>query len=82
MHYLVYYTDLSNREYSSMEPIGIFDDKEKARKVAKIEQSKIDDSYKNMSVDNREKYSLIHLMKSTANGLKIYLIISKKENYI
>lgn len=34
MHYLVYYTDLSNREYSSMEPIGIFDEKEKARKVA------------------------------------------------
>ena len=30
MHYLVYYTDLSNKDYSSMEPIGIFDDKEKA----------------------------------------------------
>ena len=29
-----------------MDPIGIFDDKEKARKIAQIEQSKIDDSYK------------------------------------
>lgn len=55
MHYLVYYTDLSNREYSSMEPIGIFDDKEKARKIAQIEQSKIDVSYKNMSVNNTER---------------------------
>ncbi len=56
MHYLVYYTDLSNRDFCSMEPIGIFDDKEKARKVAQIEQSKIDDSYKNMSfVNDTEK---------------------------
>lgn len=55
MHYLVYYADLSNREYCSMEPIGIFDDKEKARKIAQIEQSKIDDFYKNMRVNNTEK---------------------------
>ena len=56
MHYLVYYTDLSNRDYNSMEPIGIFDDEEKARKIAQIEQSKIDDSYKNMSfVNDAEK---------------------------
>lgn len=56
MHYFVYYTDLSNRDYSSMEAIGIFDDKEKARKIAQIEQSKIDVSYKNMSfVNDTEK---------------------------
>lgn len=55
MHYLVYYTDLSNKDYSSMEPIGIFDDKEKAREVAQIEQSKIDDFYKKMNVNNTEK---------------------------
>lgn len=56
MHYFVYYNDLSNREFCSMEPIGIFDDKEKARKVAQIEQAKIDDSYKNMSfVNDTEK---------------------------
>ncbi len=55
MHYFVYYTDLSNRDFCSMEPIGIFDDKEKARKIAQIEQFKIDDFYKNMSVNNTEK---------------------------
>ncbi len=55
MHYLVYYIDLSNRDFCSMEPIGIFDDKEKASKIAQIEQSKIDVSYKNMSVDSTEK---------------------------
>ncbi len=56
MHYFVYYTDLSNRDFCSMEPIGIFDDKEKARKVAQIEQAKIDDSYKKMSfVNDTEK---------------------------
>ena len=55
MHYFVYYTDLSNKDYSSMEPIGIFDDKEKARKVAQIEQAKIDDFYKKMNVNNTEK---------------------------
>lgn len=55
MHYFVYYTDLSNRDFCSMEPIGIFDDKEKARKVAQIEQAKIDDFYKKMNVNNTEK---------------------------
>lgn len=38
-----------------MEPIGIFDDKEKVRKIAQIEQSKTDDFYKNMRVNNTEK---------------------------